>query len=77
MSVDGKEHWLENRAIELFEEIQRKNPHLSWKEIDIDDELEKRYEKFHEWLDTCPFKWTESSHPTSGMTCVNFEIEEE
>ena len=24
MSVDGKEHWLENRAIELFEEIQRK-----------------------------------------------------
>ena len=34
MSVDGKEHWLENRAIELFEEIQRKNPHLSWKEID-------------------------------------------
>ena len=44
------------------------------KEIDIDDELEKRYEKFHEWLDTCPFKWTESSHPTSGMTSVNFEI---
>ena len=34
MSVDGKEHWLEIRAIELFEEIQRKNPHLSWKEID-------------------------------------------
>ena len=34
MSVDGKEHWLENRAIELFEEMQRKNPHLSWKEID-------------------------------------------
>ena len=34
MSVDGKEHWLENRAIELFEEIQRKNPHLSWQEID-------------------------------------------
>ena len=34
MSVDGKEHWLENRAIELFEEIQRKNPHLSWNEID-------------------------------------------
>ena len=34
MSVDGKEHWIENRAIELFEEIQRKNPHLSWKEID-------------------------------------------
>ena len=34
MSVDGKENWLENRAIDLFEEIQRKNPHLSWKEID-------------------------------------------
>jgi len=34
MSVDGKESWLENRAIDLFEEIQRKNPHLSWKEID-------------------------------------------
>tara|TARA_A100001037_G_scaffold150746_1_gene136141 strand:+ start:395 stop:652 length:258 start_codon:yes stop_codon:yes gene_type:complete len=34
MSVDGKENWLENRAIELFEEIQRKNPHLSYKEID-------------------------------------------
>ena len=34
MSVDGKESWLENRAIELFEEIQRKNPHLSWNEID-------------------------------------------
>ena len=34
MSVDGKEHWLENRAIELFEEMQRKNPHLSWQEID-------------------------------------------
>ena len=24
MSVDGKEHWIENRAIELFEEMQRK-----------------------------------------------------
>ena len=46
------------------------------KEIDIDNEIEKRYEKFYEWLDTCPFKWTESGHPTSGMTSVNFEIEE-
>ena len=46
------------------------------KEIDIDNELEKRYENFYEWLDTCPVKWTESSNPTSGMTCVNFEIEE-
>ena len=34
MSVDGKESWLENRAIDLFEEIQRKNPHLSWNVID-------------------------------------------
>ena len=34
MSVDGKEHWIENRAIELFEEIQRKILILSWKEID-------------------------------------------
>ena len=25
MSVDGKEHWIENRAIELFEEMQRKS----------------------------------------------------
>ena len=35
MSVDGKESWIENRAMELFEEIQRRNPHLSYKEIDI------------------------------------------
>jgi hypothetical protein len=34
MSVDGKESWIENRAIELFEEVQRRNPHLSYKEID-------------------------------------------
>jgi len=34
MSVDGKESWLENRAIELFEEMQRKFPHLSSDEID-------------------------------------------
>ncbi len=34
MSVDGKDHWIENRAIELFEEMQRKNPNLSWNEID-------------------------------------------
>ena len=30
-----KEHWIEKIiAIELFEEMQRKNPHLSWNEID-------------------------------------------
>ena len=34
MSVDGKDHWIENRSIELFEEMQRKNPNLSWNEID-------------------------------------------
>ena len=34
MSVDGKSEWLENKAVELFEEMQRKNPHLSWIEID-------------------------------------------
>jgi|TARA_R100000005_G_C4844496_1_gene114154 hypothetical protein len=44
---------------------------------DEDNELEKNYEKFYDWLKTCPFKWTESNHPTSGMTCINFEIEKE
>ena len=30
-----KIHWIENRAIELFEEITKNNnPHLSWNEID-------------------------------------------
>ena len=50
MSVDGKEHWLENRAIELFEEIQRKNPHLSWKEIDelCYKQAEKDYENMQD-----------------------------
>jgi len=47
------------------------------KEIDIDDELDKRYEEFYAWLETCPFKWTESNHPTSGMTNVNFDIMED
>ena len=50
---------------------------MNEKEIDIDNEIEKRWDDFYEWLHTCPFKWIESSHPTSGMTCVNFEIEEE
>ena len=46
MSVDGKESWLENRAIELFEEIQRKNPHLSFQEIDelCYEQAEKDYD---------------------------------
>jgi len=53
MSVDGKEHWLENRAIELFEEIQRKNPHLSSKEIDelCRKQAEKDYENIQDMPD--------------------------
>ena len=47
------------------------------KEIDIDNELEKRWEEFYEWLDTCPVRWTEGRHPTSGMTLVNFDLEDE
>ena len=50
---------------------------MTKKEIDMDNELEKKYEKFHDWLDSCPIKWTESSHPTSGMVSVNFDIEEQ
>lgn len=34
MSVDGKEQWIENRAYELFDEMQRKHPHLSYNAID-------------------------------------------
>ena len=44
------------------------------KEIDVDDEIEKSYEKFYEWLDTCPVEWSESSHPSSGLVAVNFII---
>ena len=47
------------------------------KEIDIDNELEKRWEEFYEWLDTCPVRWTEGRHPTSGMTLDNFDLEDE
>ena len=36
MSVDGKESWIENRVMELFEEIQRRNPHLSLSKISED-----------------------------------------
>ena len=50
---------------------------MTKEEIDIDNEIEKRWDDFYEWLDTCPFKWTESSHPTSGMASVNFEIDVE
>ena len=53
MSVDGKEHWIENRAIELFEEMQRKNPHLSWNEIDelCYKQAEKDYENMQDMPD--------------------------
>ncbi len=47
------------------------------KEIDLDDVIEQKWEKFYDWLETCPFKWTEGRHPTSGMTLINFDIEEE
>ena len=47
------------------------------KEIDLDDVIEQKWEKFYDWLETCPVKWTEGKHPTSGMTLVNFDIEEE
>ena len=50
---------------------------MNEKEIDIDNEIEKRWDDFYEWLHTCPFKWSQSSHPTSGMTAINFDIEEE
>ena len=52
MSVDGKESWLENRAIDLFEEIQRKNPHLSWKEID--KLCYKQAEEDYEYMQSMP-----------------------
>ena len=38
-----KREWLENKAVELFEEMQRKNPHLSW--IEIDELCYKQAEK--------------------------------
>ena len=40
-------------------------------------QIEKKWDDFYEWLHTCPFKWSQSSHPTSGMTAINFDIEEE
>ena len=50
---------------------------MNEKEIDIDNEIEKRWDDFYEWLHTCPFKWSQSRHPTSGMTSVNFDVETE
>ena len=46
-------------------------------DMDKEKVIEKRWEEFHEWLDTCPIEWTESRHPTSGMTSVNFDVETE
>jgi len=33
--------------------------------------------KFYKWLDTCPVRWNESNHPTSGMTSITFDLEDE
>jgi hypothetical protein len=44
------------------------------KEIDTENELEKNYETFYDWLEKCPFEWKETSHPSSGMTTVNFTL---
>ena len=46
-------------------------------DMDKEKVIEKRWEDFYEWLDTCPIKWTEGRHPTSGMTSVNFDVETE
>ena len=46
-------------------------------DMDKEKVIEKRWEEFHEWLDTCPIEWTESRHPTSGMTSVTFDVETE
>ena len=50
---------------------------MNEKEIDIDNEIEKRWDDSYEWLHTCSFKWSQSRHSTSGMTAINFDIEEE
>ena len=46
-------------------------------DMDKEKVVEKRLEEFYEWLDTCPVRWTEGRHPTSGMTLVNFDLEDE
>ena len=43
-------------------------------EIDIDNELEKNYEKLQEWLKTCPLEWQEVGHPSSELVAVNFTL---
>ena len=46
-------------------------------DMDKEKVIEKRWEEFYEWLDTCPVRWTEGRHPTSGMTSVTFDLEDE
>ena len=46
-------------------------------DIDKEKVIEKRWEEFYEWLETCPIEWTEGRHPTSGMISVNFDVETE
>ena len=41
-------------------------------DIDKEEVIEKRWEDFYEWLDTCPIKWIEGRHPTSDMLTINF-----
>ena len=43
-------------------------------DIDKEKVIEKRWEEFYEWLETCPIEWTEGRHPTSGMISVNFDV---
>tara|TARA_R100001591_G_scaffold34234_1_gene45689 strand:- start:476 stop:766 length:291 start_codon:yes stop_codon:yes gene_type:complete len=72
-SIDGKEYEYTGDHSGFCDGID--DEYL--KEVDIDNEIEKRWDDFYEWLHTCPFKWSQSSHPTSGMTAINFDIEEE
>ena len=58
MSVDGKEQWIENRAYELFDEMQRKHPHLSYNAIDElcfkqaeDDYMNLPEHNYDDWYD--------------------------
>ena len=46
-------------------------------DMDKEKVIEKRWEEFYEWLETCPIEWTEGRHPTSGMISVNFDVETE
>ena len=41
MSVDGKEEWLENKAVDLFEEIQNVSNHGIWVSVRFYNEKEE------------------------------------